>query len=143
MKMTALIRCRRAFTLLEIIIALIVVSIVAAMMVPFLSTAVTRSADSVISAQFHAQLNQVMENITADFKRLSATDATPLATLQTNVGAEAADMNNAYGVYHVITNHTISFPSGSSATEAADASGNLLKVKISYQGYTLTALFTK
>jgi prepilin-type N-terminal cleavage/methylation domain-containing protein len=143
MKMVALIRCHRAFTLLEVIVALIVVSIVAAMMIPFLGTAVTRSVDSVISAQNHATLNQVMENITADFKGLYVTDSTPLATLKTNVGAEGSDMNNAYGVYHVITSHYISFPSGSSVTEAADASGNVLKVKISYQGYALTALFTK
>jgi prepilin-type N-terminal cleavage/methylation domain-containing protein len=143
MKMMAALRCQRAFTLLEIIVALIVVGIIAAMMVPFLGTAVTRSADAVISAQQHAQLIEVMELITADYKLLSATDATPLATLKTNVGGEGSNMNNAYGVYSVITNRYITFPSGSTVAETADASGNILKVKINYQGYTLTALFTK
>jgi prepilin-type N-terminal cleavage/methylation domain-containing protein len=143
MTMIPLLRSQRAFTLLEIIIALIVAGIVAAMMVPFLGTALTRSAESVISAQSHAQLIEVMELITADYKLLSATNATPLATLKTNVGAEGSNMSNAYGVYQVVTNHYISFPSGTSATETADAGGNVLKVKISYQGYTLTALFTK
>jgi prepilin-type N-terminal cleavage/methylation domain-containing protein len=139
----ASLRCQRAFTLLEIIIALIVVGIVAAMMVPFLGTAFTRSVDAVVSAQQHAYLNQVMENITSDFKKLSATQTNFLTQLQNNVGSEGADMNNAYGAYRVITNHTISFPSGSSVTETTDANGDILKVKISYQGYTLTALFTK
>ena len=68
MKTIASIRSQRAFTLLEVIVSLIVVGIVAAMMVPFLGTAVTRSAESVISAQQHAFLNQVMENISANFK---------------------------------------------------------------------------
>ena len=76
MKTVAWIRCQRAFTLLEVIISLIVVGIVAAMMVPFLGTTLTRSVRSVISAQDHAQLNQVMENITADFKKLCRTRMT-------------------------------------------------------------------
>ena len=148
MKTVAWIRCQRAFALLEVIISLIVVGIVAAMMVPFLGTTLTRSVRSVISAQDHAQLNQVMENITADFKKLTRDDVAygttvAIPTLSSNVGAEGSDVNNAYGAYHVVTNHTVSFPSGTPATETADANGKILKVKISYQGYTLTALFTK
>jgi prepilin-type N-terminal cleavage/methylation domain-containing protein len=139
----ATVRSERAFTLLEVIITLIVVGIVAAMMAPFLQTFVTRSVDPVISAQQHAYLNQVMENISSDFKKLSATQTNFLTQLQTNVGSEGADMSNAYGTYRVITNHTVAFPSGSSVTETTDANGNILKVKISYQGYTLTALFSK
>jgi prepilin-type N-terminal cleavage/methylation domain-containing protein len=140
--------CQRAFSLLEVIVSLVVVGIVAAMMIPFLGTALTRSAESVISAQQHASLNKVIENITADFKRLSNLAITgqvadPLGTLSSSLGTEGSDMSNAYGSYHVVTNHTISFPSGSSVTETADANGDVLKVKISYQGYTLTALFTK
>jgi|WetSurMetagenome_2_1015567.scaffolds.fasta_scaffold00812_7 prepilin-type N-terminal cleavage/methylation domain-containing protein len=143
--MTAItpVRCQRAFTLLEVIITLIVVGIVAAMMAPFLQTVVTRSVEPVISAQQHTYLNRVMENISSDFRKLSATQTNFLTQLQTIVGAEGSDMNNAYGTYRVITNHTVTFPSGSSVTETADANGNILKIKISYQGYTLTALFTK
>jgi prepilin-type N-terminal cleavage/methylation domain-containing protein len=143
MKTSALIGCQRAFTLLETIVSLIVVGILGAMMASFMSSTVTRSVDSVISAQSHAQLNQVMENITADFKKRSATETTPLGNLKTQVGAEGSDVSNTYGAYRVVTNHYISFPSGSSVTETADANGLVLKVKISYQGYTLTALFTK
>jgi prepilin-type N-terminal cleavage/methylation domain-containing protein len=138
MKTSALIRCVRAFTLLEIIIALIIASIVAAMMVPFLSSTLARSVDSVISAQSHAYLNQVMETITADFKNLSATNPTPLQTLSNNVA------NNTYGlVYTVVTNGYISFSSGNPATQIGPTNNNILKVTISYRGYTLTALFTR
>jgi prepilin-type N-terminal cleavage/methylation domain-containing protein len=144
MKTSTLIRCQRAFTLLEIIVALIAVGVVAGMMVPFLGTAVIRSTETVISAQQHAYLNQVMENITADFKKRSATEVNPLENLKNQIGAEGSDVTNTlYGTYHVVTNHYITFPSGSSVTEMTDSSGNILKVTISYQGYTLTALFTK
>jgi prepilin-type N-terminal cleavage/methylation domain-containing protein len=106
----AMVRCQRAFTLLEVIITLIIVGIVAAMLVPFLGTAVTRSADAVISAQQHAYLNQVMENIASNFKKLSATQPNFLTQLGSNAGLIGADMNNAYGVYRVIDNRNISFP---------------------------------
>ena len=136
-------RSQRAFTLLEVIITMTIAAILAAMMIPFLSTAVIRSAGSVTSAQDHAQLTQIMENITAEFRRLCVTDATPLSSLSASIGSEGADMNNTYGAYHVITNHRISFPSGSSVTEVPDGSGKILKVKISYKGFELTALFTE
>jgi prepilin-type N-terminal cleavage/methylation domain-containing protein len=137
-------RSQRAFTLLELIVALIVVAIVGAMMVPFIGTAVVRSADSVLSARQHAYLNQVMDSITADFKKRSATEANPLENLKTQIGTAGSDVTNTiYGTYHVVTNHYITFPSGTSVTETADANGNILKVTISYQGYSLTALFTK
>ena len=140
----ALIRSQRAFTLLEIIVALIVVGVVGAMMVPFIGTAVVRSADSVVSARQHAYLNQVMDSITADFKKRSVLESNPLQNLKNQIGAEGSDVSNTiYGTYHVVTNRYITFPSGSSATETADPSGNILKVTISYQGYSLTALFTK
>ena len=142
MKAYNLIRCRQGFTLLEVITALIVAGVVAAMMVPFLGSLVMRSADSMVSVQQHAYLNQVMDNITADFKRLSATQSNPLGLLYTNIGNEGSLANNSYGTYNVITNHYIAFSSGNPATESASAGSNILKVKISYQGYTLTALFT-
>ena len=142
MKTCARLHCQRAFTLLEIIAALIVVGIVVAMMVPFLGTAVMRSADSIVSVQQHAYLNQVMDSITADFKRLSATQPNPLGLLSTAIGAEGSQVSNSYGTYNVVTNHYITFPDGSSVTEMLANGGNILKVRISYQGYTLTALFT-
>jgi prepilin-type N-terminal cleavage/methylation domain-containing protein len=144
MKTGDLIYCRRAFTLLEIIVALIVASVIVAMMVPFLSSTVARSVDSVISARQHAYLNEVMDNITADFKKRSATESNPLENLRTAIGTtEGSSMSNSYGTYQVITNHYITFASGSSVTETADNNGRILKVKISYQSYTLTALFSR
>ena len=51
-------------------------------------------------------------------------------------------MSNSYGTYKVITNHLITF-SVISGVETASASGNFLKVKVSYNNFTVTTLFSK
>ncbi len=132
----------RGFTLIEVIVTLLIVSVVGSMLFQFLETPFLHSADPVYSAQSHAQLAQVMENITSAFKLLEATSASPLTTLQTNIGSEGSNMSNSYGTYKVVTNHLITF-SGTPGVETASASGNFLKVKISCNNFTVTTLFAK
>ena len=79
---------RCGFTLLEVIVSLIVASILAAMLASFMGTAVVQSANPVVLAQNGAYLNQIMENMGAEYKYLMKTSATPLTTFITNVGAE-------------------------------------------------------
>jgi prepilin-type N-terminal cleavage/methylation domain-containing protein len=132
----------RGFTLLEIIVTLIVAAILGAMFVQFMGTSLTQSANVVVSTHGQQQLNQVMENITADYKRLLTTSSTPLTALAANVGAEGTSQNNAYGLYDVIVNHRITFTSSNPATEQADANGKIQKITIRHKGQNLTALFT-
>jgi prepilin-type N-terminal cleavage/methylation domain-containing protein len=136
----------RGFTLIEVIVSLIVASILGAMLVSFMGSNVMQSANPVLLSQNGAYLNQIMENMGADYKYLMATSATPLTAFITNVGAEGssqtryADISHPYTVVH---NHRISFPSGSPVTEQTDNAGKILKVTVQYRTLSVTALFTE
>jgi prepilin-type N-terminal cleavage/methylation domain-containing protein len=137
---------RRGFTLLEVIVSLIVASILGAMMVAFMGSAVVQSANPVLLAQNGAYLNQIVESMGAEYKYLMKTSTTPLTTFIANVGAEGTSQTryaDASHPYTVVDNHRISFPSGSSVTEAPDAAGKILKVTVKYQDLTVTALFAE
>ena len=138
----------QGFTLIEVIIALIVASILAAMLVTYMGTGVVQSANPVITAQNGSYLNQIMENMTADYKKLMAENATPMTTFIDRVGTAGSSRTTPYSdaqhPYTVIHNHRVSFPAtGSPVTESADADGNILKVTVSYRDLTLTALFSE
>jgi prepilin-type N-terminal cleavage/methylation domain-containing protein len=134
------------FTLLEVIVSLIVAAILGAMLVTFMGSSVMQSGSPVLLAQNGAYLNQIMENMSADYKFLMATAPTPLNSFMANVGAEGSSQTryaDASHPYSVIENHRISFPAGSPATEQADNTGKTLKVTIQYRTLTVTALFTE
>ena len=136
----------RGFTLLEVIVSLIVAAILGAMLVSFMGSSVMRSGNPVLLAQNGAYLNQIMENMGADYKYLMATSATPLTTFIANVGVEGSSQTryaDGSHPYTVIDNHRISFPSGSPVTEQTDNAGKILKVTIEYRTLTVTALFTE
>jgi prepilin-type N-terminal cleavage/methylation domain-containing protein len=134
------------FTLIEVIVAIVVLAIMATMLVTFMNVSVTRSAEPVLVAQRGAYLNSIMENMTADFKQLMATDNSPMATFMSRVGAAGTTQTyyskNNYP-YTVVERHRISFPSGNSVTEQVDGNGSTLQVSIDYQGLTRTAMFAE
>jgi prepilin-type N-terminal cleavage/methylation domain-containing protein len=136
----------RGFTLIEIVVSLIVASILGVILVSFMGSNVMQSANPVLLSQNGAYLNQIMENMGADYKFLMATSATPLTAFIANVGAEGssqtryADISHPYTVVH---NHRISFPSGSPVTEQTDNAGKILKVTVQYRTLSVTALFTE
>lgn len=69
--MNGLIRNQRAgFTLLEFIVALVVASVIAAMVYNFFGSSLTQSSVPIFRLQKTTNLHQVMENIGADFNRL-------------------------------------------------------------------------
>jgi prepilin-type N-terminal cleavage/methylation domain-containing protein len=136
----------RGFTLIEIIVSLIVASILGAMLVSFMGSSMMQSGNPVLLAQNGAYLNQIVENMGADYKYLMATSATPLTTFIANVGAEGTSQSRYADVSHpytIVDNHRISFPSGSPVTEQTDSAGKILKVTLQYRTLSVTALFTE
>ena len=59
------------FTLLEIVVTLIVAAILGAVLVEFMGTAMTRSAEPLIAVKKTADLVGVMEHISADYDFLT------------------------------------------------------------------------
>lgn len=136
----------RGFTLIEIIVSLIVASILGVILVSFMGSTVVQSANPVLLAQNGAYLNQIVENMGADYKYLMATSATPLTTFIANVGAEGTSQTryaDGSHPYTVVDNHRISFPSGANVTEQTDNAGKILKVTLQYRTLSVTALFTE
>lgn len=134
----------RGFTLLEIIISLVVAAILGTVLIQFMSTSLIRSAEPVILVQKTFALNQLVEEMTADYKTLLDTDSDPLATLKTYIdnGNNVAS-NPYYGSYTPSTEY-IQFSGGN---EITDVSGDdrVLKAVITSTSNTqsLTVLFTK
>jgi prepilin-type N-terminal cleavage/methylation domain-containing protein len=133
---------QRGLTLLEIIITLIVASALGAMLVQFMGTNMIRSTKPVVMAQEGLYLNQILEAMTADYRRLLATDGTPLQTFKTYAENGNIVGNTPYYGQYAIQTLYIAFPAGD---EVADISGdnNTLKLTISHGDQSLTALFTK
>lgn len=134
------------FTLIEVIISLIVVSILGTMLVSFIGSTVMQSPKPVILAQNGAYLNHIIENMGADYKYLMATKDEPMEKFISNVGEEGSRQTlyaDASHPYTVVNRHRISFPEGSNVTEQTDNNGKILKVTLQYQNLSVTTLFTE
>ncbi len=135
-------RNERGFTFIEIIVTLIIAAILGAMLIQFMGSSMTGSVEPVIRVQNAFTIEQVMEKMTADYKKLMAEDADPMGTFKGRVGNEGVEVENNYGKYKVECNHYIIFDSAGSETSGGD---RILKVSISNVNgeQRLTALFTK
>jgi prepilin-type N-terminal cleavage/methylation domain-containing protein len=122
------------FSLIEIIITLLVASLLGTVLIQYMSTSLTKSAEPVIMLQQGYALNQVMESMTADYKNLLLTDATPLTTFKSNIDGLY------YGAEYVPTTGYIGFEGG---IEGEPVDNQILKVTITLNEQSLTALFTK
>ncbi len=132
------------FTLIELIITLTMGAILGAMLVPFLSTALTKSGMPAVRLNETLNLQTTMENITADYRNRVVGKMITLVDLQTAIGPEGSDQNNSYGSYRVVNNTFIDF---SNEMEIADTLGtapqDTLKVTIrDPSGVTFTTLFS-
>jgi prepilin-type N-terminal cleavage/methylation domain-containing protein len=132
------------FTLIEIIVAIIVISIMAAMMVPFFGKVLTQSSVPISNLQQATILQAVMENIISDSdnsflfngQKAGPTSCADLQTLQTRINAFS------YGTYTVVQNGFIT-NLGDTPTNNCTATNKILQVKISdTTGESLTYLFT-
>jgi prepilin-type N-terminal cleavage/methylation domain-containing protein len=124
----------RGFTLIEVIVTLTIVAVVAAMLLPYLSKTFAHSGDTVVNLNDMYALQEVMENIIADYAE-SSNDA---ARIWIRVGG-AGEHDNQYGQYEVVTRQYMTFNNGS---EVSGTASNVLKVTIrNTRGETLTRLF--
>ncbi|MFC1859422.1 prepilin-type N-terminal cleavage/methylation domain-containing protein [Thermodesulfobacteriota bacterium] len=132
----------KGFSLIEIIVALIIASLFGTIFIQYMGSSLTKSSEPIIMVQEGFSLNQVMENITADYKKLLVIDSNPLATFKNYVeDGNDSDNDPYYGDYSVTTDYII-FNSG---VEETDTSGDnlVLRITISSNNQSLTALFTK
>lgn len=73
------------FTLLEIILAIMVTAVLSAIILQAMGTNVQRSTYPLFAVRNSLSLQQVMDNITADYKRLFLTEANPMSMFQDRI----------------------------------------------------------
>lgn len=83
------------FTLLEIVITVVVTAILSALILQAMGTNVARSAAPLVAVRSSLSLQDVMENLTADYKRLFVTDSDPMTTFLSHISQN----NTADGPY--------------------------------------------
>ena len=131
------------FSLIEIIIALLVASLLGTVLIQYMSTSLTKSAEPVIMIQKGYALNHVMESMTADYKKLLLTDTDPLTTFKNYVeNGNSAENNPYYGEEYAVQTGYIVLDGGNEGTDLSGGN-QILKVTIALNEQSLTALFTK
>jgi prepilin-type N-terminal cleavage/methylation domain-containing protein len=90
-------RHQSGLTLLEIIVTLTVASILGTIIFMYMNTSLTRSAEPVVLVQKAYALNQIIEQMTADYNSLlDADSSTALTILRTNIQNGNDDSNSPY-----------------------------------------------
>ena len=133
---------QKGFTLIEVVITLVVAAILGTILVQFMGTSLTRSAEPIVMVQEGFSLSEVMEKMTAHYKYLLATDSNPLTNFKDDIeNGNVAENSPYFGDYSIQTAY-ITFSGGS---EAPDTSGDnkILKVIIDKGDQSLATLFTK
>lgn len=133
---------QKGFTLIEVVVTLVVAAILGTILVQFMGTSLTRSAEPIVMVQEGFSLSEVMEKMTAHYKYLLATDSNPLTNFKNDIeNGNVAENSPYFGDYSIQTAY-ITFSGGN---EAPDTSGDntILKVLIDRGDQSLAALFTK
>jgi len=132
---------QKGFTLVEIIITILIASILGLIFLQFMGTSMTGSVEPVIRIRDAFTVKQVMEKMTADYKKLMAENTSSLSTFQSHVQNGNNEENVPYfGPYTVVYNNYITFDDSGNEVAGGD---RILKVSISHGDQKLTALFTK
>jgi type II secretory pathway pseudopilin PulG len=137
----------RGLTILEIIVTIVVAAILGTVLVQVMSTSLTRSSVPITLLQNTYSINQIIEEMTADYEELYENvneKEYDISTLKTYIENGNVSSNTPYyGPYSLDYIDYIEFDA--SYNEIADTSGdnNILKVSISSNNQSLTVLFTK
>lgn len=147
------------FTLVEVIVTIIVSAILAVLLAQIMRGHSWRSHWPLVKLDQGLALREVMEKISADHRRLVISDATPLVTLQNRInnGGSPPDgywAGQPYGAsLSVDDNYCLELDSNSapspgekniqSTCRHLPGQDLILKVTLSYEDQSLTALFTR
>lgn len=126
------------FTLIEIIVTLTITAILSVMLVQFMGTSMSRSAEPIVSMQEGMALHSIFESMNADYKQLLLTENTPLERFKTKV--ETAGL---YGTYALTDSKYILFDGNQVEVPCNTPDCRILKVTISIGDHSLTSLFTR
>lgn len=132
------------FTLLEIVVTLTVASVLGTIIFLYMNTSLTRSTEPVARIQTTYSLNQIVEQITADYKTLKDSNGDyNLTTLQGNIqNGNVVGNTPYYGEYTQVTGY-IKFNVGRNEEPDSTGENRILKVAITSNNQTTTVLFTK
>jgi prepilin-type N-terminal cleavage/methylation domain-containing protein len=141
---------QEGFTLLEVIVTIAIAAIMGVFFAQFVGTSVIHSADPVHRLQNLSSATHIMEQMTADYKKLAATQSNFLAVFKdyveygnTTTKPEGYESYPDYGAYQKVHNDYIKFVSGAEQPETVAANQRVLKVTIRMGDQTVTALFTQ
>jgi len=143
-------RGQGGFTLLEVIVTIVIAAIMGVFFAQFVSTSVIHSADPVLRVQNLSRTTHIMEYMTADYKRLAATQSNFLSIFKDYVSYGSTTTKPTgyegypyYGSYQIVYNDYIKFVSGAEQPETDPANQRVLKVTIRGGDQVVTALFTR
>ena len=142
------------FTLLEIIAAIIISSLLALVIVQIATNNTTRSYLPIANLDHELALQEVMEEIAADYRLLINAHPTPLAEIQSRINARRYWATKPFGSdINVTENYCFDFVinTGTSWQEGPNlgncqSGGDNLKVTIAYGntgGHSLTTVFSR
>ena len=130
------------FTLLEVIIALIVGSILGAILLEFLGQTVYKSFEPVKMAQGSMELTAIVEKMTADYKKQLALSNNPLVDFKSDIENNTGN----YGDYTWSTSWITFDGSGNEAQDNDPLSPfyhRVLKVTVVRGQHEITTLYTR
>lgn len=133
---------RRGFSLIEVIVAIVVGSIVGVVLFTYMGTQLTRSGDPIVIARSEGVAERWMERILSDYvqEMNAASYSTALATIFAR--------NYSAGIYNMpasvtLTRTYITYDAGGNeVVVGGGGTSNNLKVTVSAGGYTLTNILT-
>ena len=129
------------FTLIEVIVTIIISAIASVLLMQFMGGNMERSLAPLLRVDDSYRLTAAMENITAHYKRLLLTDATPLDTLDSDIRNGNVVSNTPYfGEYDATTPRYVEFSGGVEASCSVNC--RILRVDLQQGEHRLTALFT-
>jgi prepilin-type N-terminal cleavage/methylation domain-containing protein len=131
---------KKGFTLIEVIIALVVVAILGTLMVSYYQGGIQKSGIPVIWVTQEFQIFQAMERITADYKK-ALSDGTSFSSFEATI--TTANTAGNYGTGLVMTADYINISTGGTISPSDSTNGLILRVTLQKGDQSVTSLFTK